>query len=137
MAADAVIAYGICHVIANVACPPFTSYDVSNTTRQTSMLTQADILMIKTQANRSVYLKDIAATFGVHPKTISRTLRRPAPPHASRSPRPSKLDPFKARSDQFLADGIWNSVVILCEIPAQGSTRSSSLLRASMTPKRV
>lgn len=99
------------------------------------MLTREDIIMIKTQAKRGVYLKDIAADLGIHPKTVSRVLKRSATP--PRSPRRSKLDPFKPNIDRLLNENIWNSVVILRELQAQGYTGSSSLLRAYLTPKRI
>ncbi len=76
------------------------------------MLTQEDVLVIKAQAARGVYHKDIAAELGVHPKTVSRALKRTAAPPAPRAPRPSKLDPFKDLIDRRLAEGVWNSVVI-------------------------
>lgn len=100
------------------------------------MLAQEDVLMIKAQVRRGVYHKDIAAEFGIHPKTVSRVLKRADPPIPP-TPRPSKLDPFKTTIDTLLAQNIWNTVVILREIHALGYTGSASLLRAYVTPKRA
>jgi IS30 family transposase len=49
---------------------------------------------------REVYLKDIAADVGVHPKTVSRALKRGSAPSMVRRRRPSKLDPFKTTVDR-------------------------------------
>jgi DNA-binding MarR family transcriptional regulator len=39
------------------------------------MLRKEDIAVIKSLSRRGVYLKDIAAELGVHPKTVSRVLK--------------------------------------------------------------
>ncbi len=56
------------------------------------MLKKEDYAVIKALAKRGVYLKDIAADLGVHPKTVSRALQRgsaPLPHRALRDrPRP-------------------------------------------------
>ncbi len=45
---------------------------------------------------RGVYVKDIAAELGVHPRTVSRALKRGgAPPGQRPAARKSKLDPYK------------------------------------------
>lgn len=100
------------------------------------MLTSEDVWMIKAQAQRGVYQKDIAAELGVHPKTVSRALKRDTTPPAPRAPRPSKLDPFVTTIERLVAENVWNSVVILREIQALGYTGSASLLRAYIAPKR-
>jgi transposase len=101
------------------------------------MLTKEDFAMLKALATRGVYQKDIAAQLGVHPKTVSRALQRGTAPAGPRPPRGSKLDPFKAQIDQLLADGIWNSVVILRRLQAAGYTGSSTILREYIAPKRL
>lgn len=101
------------------------------------MLAPEDVLMIKTQAKRGVYQKDIAAELGVHPKTVSRALKRDALEPKPRAPRSSKLDPFTPTIDRLLAENVWNTVVILREIQALGYTGGRSILRAYITPKRV
>jgi transposase len=101
------------------------------------MLTKEDFAMLKALATRGVYQKDIAAQLGVHPKTVSRALQRGTAPAGTRPPRGSKLDPFKAQIDQLLADGVWNSVVILRRLQAAGYTGSSTILREYIAPKRL
>lgn len=93
--------------------------------------------MIKALAKRGVYHKDIATELGVHPKTVSRALKRGAAPSPQRAPRSSKLDPYKATVDRLLADGVWNGVVILREIQALGYTGSHTILRDYVAPKRA
>ena len=101
------------------------------------MLSQEDYIVIKTLKARGVYNVDIAAELGVHPKTVSRALRRGGAPNPARKKRSSKLDPYKARIDQLLGEGVWNAVVILREIQALGYDGKSSILRDYIRPKRT
>ena len=101
------------------------------------MLKKEDFAVIKALAKRGVYLKDIAAELGVHPKTVRRALQRGAAPAPQHSRRPSKLDPYKPRVDQLLAEGVWNSVVILRDLQQAGYTGSRTILRAYIAPKRA
>lgn len=101
------------------------------------MLKTEDFIVIKALVNRGVYIKDIAADLGVHPKTVRRALQRGAAPAPNRGSRPSKLDPFKPLVDRLLADGVWNGVVILRELQAQGYTGSHTILRDYIAPKRA
>jgi transposase len=101
------------------------------------MLSQEDYLVIKTLKKRGVYTKDIAAELGVHPRTVSRALQRGSAPTAKHPPRSSKLDPHKPQIDRLLAEGVWNAVVILREIQAQGYDGGSTILREYVHPKRA
>jgi transposase len=101
------------------------------------MLKKEDFAVIKALSKHGVYLKDIAAELGVHPKTVSRALKRGSAPSPKPPPRPSLLDPFKAQVDQLLAEGVWNGVVILREIQAKGYTGSHTILRDYIAPKRA
>ena len=69
--------------------------------------------MIKQLHERGVYKKDIAEELGVHPKTVSRALKRGSAPGKKRKRRQSKLDPFKGKVDGLLSEGVWNAVIIL------------------------
>ena len=100
------------------------------------MLKPEDYIVIKTLHERGVYQKDIAEELGVHPKTVSRALKRGGAPTRRRRKRGSKLDAYKAQVDQLLSEGVWNAVVILREIQAQGYDGSLSLLRDYIRPKR-
>jgi len=100
------------------------------------MLRQEDYIVIKTLHDHGVYQKDIAAELGVHPKTVSRALKRGEAPQRRRRRRGSKLDPYKAKVDQLLSEGVWNAVVILREIQAQGYEGGLTILREYIRPKR-
>jgi transposase len=102
------------------------------------MLSKEDYAVIKALKQRGVYVKDIAAELGIHPKTVSRALKRggaPKRPHHQR--RESKLDPYKATVDRLLTEGVWNAVVIYREIQAAGYEGKSTILREYIAPKRA
>ncbi len=101
------------------------------------MLKKEDFAVIKALVKRGVYLKDIAADLGVHPKTVRRALQRGSAPAPQSPRRTSKLDPFKPLVDRLLADDVWNGVVILRELQAAGYTGSSTILRDYIAPKRA
>jgi transposase len=101
------------------------------------MLSQEDYVVIRTLKARGVYQVDIAAELGVHPKTVSRALKRGAAPTPPRAKRSSKLDEYKGQIDQLLSDGVWNAVVILREIQAAGYSGGITLVREYVTPKRA
>jgi len=101
------------------------------------MLSQEDYIVIRTLKGRGVYNVDIAAELGVHPKTVSRALKRGAAPSSSKAKRSSKLDPYKAQIDTLLQDGVWNAVVILREIQAAGYSGGITIVREYITPKRA
>jgi transposase len=93
--------------------------------------------MIQERVRQGVYVKDIAAELGVHPRTVSRALGRGnAPPGRRPAARQSKLDEYKASVDRLLAAGVWNSAVILREIQEQGYRGRGSILRDYIRPKR-
>lgn len=100
------------------------------------MLTKEDYIVIKTLKKRGVYNKDIAAELGVHPKTVSRALKREGAPKP-RKQRGSILDPYKPSVDELLAEGVWNAQVILEEIREKGYPGGSTILRAYIHPKRA
>jgi transposase len=101
------------------------------------MLRKEDYAVIKALKQRGVYLKDIAAELEVHPKTVSRALKRESAPVRSRKKRVSKLDGYKATVDQLLGEGVWNAVVIYREIQAQGYSGKLTVLRDYIEPKRA
>jgi transposase len=101
------------------------------------MLRKEGFAMIKALHERGVHPVDIAAQLGVHPKTVSRALKRGSAPKSARPARGSKLDPFRAQVDQLLAENVWNAVVILREIQAKGYAGGLTVLRQYMGPKRV
>ena len=100
------------------------------------MLRKEDFMMIRALSERGVYQKDIALQLGVHPKTVSRALKRGHAPSPGRKGRSSKLDPFKATVDRLLTEGVWNAVVVLREIQAEGYLGGKSILQQYIAPKR-
>lgn len=101
------------------------------------MITKEDYVVIKALKKRGVYVKDIAAELGVHPKTVSRALSRGGAPSRKYKERGSKLDPYKAQVDQLLQKGVWNAVVVYREIQAAGYKGKLTILREYIAPKRA
>ncbi len=84
------------------------------------MLNKEDFAVIKALNQHGAYLKDIAAELGVHPKTVRRALQRGGVLKKERKRKVSKLEPYKPKIDYLLSEGVWNTVVILREIQADG-----------------
>lgn len=101
------------------------------------MLSKEDYIVIKALKERGVYNRDIAEQVGVHPKTVSRALKRGGAPARQGKGRPSKLDKHKEKIDRLLAEGVWNAVVIYREIQADGYEGKLTILREYIAPKRV
>ena len=94
-------------------------------------------MTIRALSERGVYQKDIALQLGVRPKTVSRALKRGQAPVSGRKGRSSKLGPFKTTVDRLLGEGVWNGVVILREIQAEGYLGGKTILRQYIAPKRA
>ena len=101
------------------------------------MLRKEDFAMIKALDRKGAYLKDIATEIGVHPRTVRRALDRGGAPQPERKRRGSKLDPYKLKIDQLLKDNVWNAMVILREIQAEGYPGGIALVRRYIEPKRA
>ena len=100
------------------------------------MLKKEDLAVIKALNQHGVYIKDIAAELGVHPKTVSRAIQRETAPTPPRKAKTSKLALYQAKVDQLLSEGVWNTMVILREIQAVGYTGSTTILREYVHAKR-
>jgi transposase len=100
------------------------------------MLRKEDFAVIKALSARGVYQKDIAEQLGVHPKTVRRALQRGAAPPRQRKRRGSKLEAHQATIDRLLSENVWNAVVILREIQAEGYSGGLTVLRQYIAPKR-
>jgi len=100
------------------------------------MIRKETFAVIKALEKQGVYQKDIAAEIGVHPKTVSRALKRGSEPVRKRKKRGSKLDPYKPKIDKLLKEGVWNAVVIWREIQADGYDGKLTILREYIKPKR-
>jgi len=101
------------------------------------MLRKEDFIMIKALREHGVYQKDIAEQLGVHPKTVSRALKRERAPACKRVKHMTKLDPYQASVDRLLAEGVWNAIVILRAIQAEGYAGGITMLRLYIQPKRA
>ncbi len=101
------------------------------------MLKKEDFFVIKALVEQGVYQKDIARKLGVHPKTVSRAIQRGSAPGKPSKVSKSKLEPYQAKIDQLLSEGVWNAVVILRELQLDGYEGEISLVRRYIQPKRV
>lgn len=102
------------------------------------MIDREDWIMIKDLRSRGCFIKDIATKLACSVKTVSRALKRQGPPPARKvGVRKSKLDDFKSRIDQCLADGIWNAEAIYVLLVKEGYTGGKSILRSYIHPKRA
>ncbi len=70
------------------------------------MLRKEDFVMIQSKVQAGVYQKDIAAGLGVHPKTVSRALKRGAASAAGRPRGLKKLAPYREIVDRLLSEGV-------------------------------
>jgi len=111
--------------------------EVANDQEACLLAGRGDWMYIKAQIAKGVYQKDIARELGVHPKTISRALKRGGPPRGKRPrARRSKLDPFKPLIDRMLREGVWNAVVIFRQIRLRGYRGEITIVRDYIKPKR-
>jgi transposase len=112
-------------------------YLPENQEQEVRMIRKEDFMVMKALYQQGVYLNDIADKLGVHPKTVSRALKRDSAPKAERNKRGSQLDAYKATIDQLLSENVWNANVILREIQAKGYTGKITVLRDYIRPKRT
>jgi transposase len=101
------------------------------------MLKKEDFAVIKVLIEQGLYQKDIAEKLRVHPKTISRALKRGRAPGKARNTTTSKLEPYRQTIDRLLSEGVWNAVVVMREIQAEGYQGEISLVRKYIQPKRL
>lgn len=101
------------------------------------MIRKEDFMVMKSLHQRGVYLKDIAEELGIHPRTVKRALKRDSAPVRERKKRGSQLDAHKATIDRLLSEGVWNAMVILREIEAEGYQGKITVLRDYIRPKRA
>jgi transposase len=101
------------------------------------MIKKEDFAVIKALTNKGAFIKDIAAEMGIHPKTVSRALNRGSAPKLEKKSKESKLLRYQAKIDQLLAANIWNAMVILRELQADGYDGEISLIRRYIQPKRM
>jgi transposase len=112
-------------------------YLPENQEQEVRMIRKEDFVVMKALNQRGIYLKDIAEELGVHPKTVSRALKRGSAPKRERQKRASQLDAHKATIDRLLGEDVWNAMVILRKIEAEGYQGKITMLRDYIRPKRV
>ncbi len=101
------------------------------------MLRKEDFMIIETQIQKGIYQKDVAEQMGVHPKTVSRALKRGgAPSGRKKHMQNGKLEPYKPMIDDLLKEGVWNAVVILHELQSRGFSGEITIVRDYIRPKR-
>jgi len=101
------------------------------------VIEKEDYMEIKAQRERGVYIKDIAKSLGVSPRTVSRALKEGGPPKGKRpAGRGSILDPYKPVIDSELRAGIWNAQVITIKLRKLGYEGSYSMVKDYVRPKR-
>jgi transposase len=101
------------------------------------MIRKEDFAVLKSLSQRGVFQKDIATELGVHPRTVSRALKRNGVSEREGKKSGSKLDPHKPTIDRLLSEGVWNVKVIWREIEAEGYTGRYTILRDYIQPKRA
>jgi transposase len=101
------------------------------------MLGLEDFMTIQALVKRGVYRCDSAEQLRVHPKTVSRAVKRGGPPARPKGRRGSLLDPYRAVIDGLVADGVWNAVVLWRELQARGYGGGVSIIRDYVRPKRA
>lgn len=102
------------------------------------MIERRDFMDMKTQYERGVYKKDIAARLGVSPRTVSRALERGSEPSGKHpKARGSILDPYKPFINAELAAGVWNAQVIYLKLKEVGYEGCDTLVKRYISPKRT
>ena len=101
------------------------------------MIRKEDFAVIKALEQGGVFQKDIAQELGVHPKTVSRALKRNGAPRRERKRKESKLDTYKPKVDRLLSEDVWNVKVVLREIQEEGYRGGYTMLREYIQPKRA
>lgn len=101
------------------------------------MLSREDFYMIKEMREQGAHLVDIAHKVGCSERTVRRYLALPSPKTGRRkTPRASKLDPFRHIVDQYIQQDIWNAEVIFQKLRELGYTGGATLVRMYVNPKR-
>ncbi len=94
-------------------------------------------MKIEVLHEHGMYHKDIAEEMGIHPKTVSRALKRQRAPQRAERQAESKLGPYKTQVDQLLASGVWNGRVVWRKLQEAGYKGGYTMVRRYMAPKRA
>ena len=94
-------------------------------------------MKIQVLHERGMYQKDIAEEMGLHPKTVSRALKRGSAPKRIEKQVVGKLEPYKGMIDQLLTAGVWNGMVIWRKLQEAGYSGGYTMVRQYIAPKRT
>ncbi len=101
------------------------------------MLSKGDWMYIKTQKEQGVYQKDIAEALGVHPKTVSRAIKRGGAPSGKfRRRRWSKILPYRELIEHLLFEEVRNGKVIYRILQEHGYEGKYTILSDYLRPRR-
>lgn len=93
-----------------------------------------DILELHKQGNS---IRAISRITGLSRTTVEKYLKNPrVPSYSPRKRAPSKLEPYKQYIQQRMAEGVWNSRIILRELHQMGYSGSKTILTDFMKPLR-
>jgi transposase len=101
------------------------------------MISKEDYMKIEVLHEHGLYQKDIAEEMGIHPKTVSRALKRQRAPQRAERQAESKLGPYKMQVDQLLASGVWNGRVVWRKLQEAGYRGGYTMVRRYIAPKRA
>jgi hypothetical protein len=85
--------------------------------------------VIKALQRRDVDIKDVAADLGLHPKTVSRGLKRGSAPSAMRRYQAGMQDPSKTIIDGLQTEDEWNGMGILRDLHSRAASGRVQLPR--------
>lgn len=93
---------------------------------------------IQSLQRQGLSISAISALTGFDRKTVRKYLAEsaPVPTYGPRTPRPSKLEPFRQYLDARLQAGVWNAQVLLRELREQGYTGGYTLIKDYLQPRR-
>jgi IS30 family transposase len=99
-------------------------------------LSKADYDLAVDLVRRGVYVCDVAKKLGVHPKTVSRALRRGGPPSGQYPARPTIIDPYKDLANRLHSRGDLSGGEIFRRLRAAGYRGSATTVRRYLRLRR-
>lgn len=92
---------------------------------------------VRTFHRQGLSISEIHRLTGFDRKTIRKYLLHPERPrYGPRSPRPSKLEPYKPYVAERLQAGVWNARVLLRELRTRGYAGGYTILTDDLRPHR-
>jgi len=101
------------------------------------LLRGGDVDDVRTFHRQGLSISEIHRLTGFDRKTIRKYLLHPERPrYGPRTPRPSKLEPYKPFMAERLQAGVWNARVLLRELRARGYAGGYTILTDYLRPQR-